>query len=318
MFLSIVIPVYNEAATLPMLFDRLLSTKDNLSNVVMQFIFVDDHSTDNSSELLKNFCLQHPFSKMIRLSKNSGSHVAIIAGLQLAEGDCALFMASDLQDPPELIRQLIDQWKAGNHIVWAVRAERQGIALSEKIFSNLTQKLISSLAGSKIILPPANADFALLDKKAVNAFLASVGSNPSLGVLISNLGFKTSEVAYIKAARQHGKSKWTLGKKLKAFADMFVASSFAPIRLMSYLGIACCLLGFIYGAKVIVEKLYQSISTDNTSLILVFILIIGGVQLLMLGILGEYLWRSLKESEKKPLYFVESEVNIVTTKREEK
>jgi polyisoprenyl-phosphate glycosyltransferase len=301
--LSIVIPVYNEEAVLPALWKRLCSFADRLTPLLTEIILVDDHSTDRSPELLKEFCQQDSRFRYARLAKNSGSHVAIVAGLSQARGACAVFLAADLQDPPELILQMFDFWRAGHHVVWAVREERHGVSKVDLFLSNTFYRLLNLLG--EVNLPPRGSDFALLDRKAIDALLQSAGSDPSIGGEIARLGFSSAQIKYTKEQRAAGASKWTLKKKLKAFADAFVSFSYAPLRAMSYLGMACSLLGFTYAFFVIVVRLTARTPVQGWASLIVVVLVLGGVQMMMLGILGEYLWRTLEAARRRPIYFFE-------------
>jgi dolichol-phosphate mannosyltransferase len=301
--LSIVIPVYNEEAVLPALWKRLCSFADRLTPLITEIILVDDHSSDRSPELLKQYCRQDSRFRYARLAKNSGSHVAILAGLAQARGQCAVFLAADLQDPPELILQMLDLWRGGHHVVWAVREERQGVSKLDLFLSNSFYRLLNLLG--EVHLPPRGSDFALLDRKVLGALLQSAGSDPSIGGEIARLGFSSTQIVYTKERRAAGNSKWTLKRKLKAFADAFVSFSYAPLRAMSYLGIACSLFGFAYALLVIVVRLTTRTPVQGWASLIVVVLVLGGVQMMMLGILGEYLWRTLEAARQRPAYFLE-------------
>jgi polyisoprenyl-phosphate glycosyltransferase len=301
--LSIVIPVYNEEAVLPALVERLRVFANRLTPLVTEIILVDDHSTDRSSELLKAACRQDSRFRYARLAKNSGSHVALVAGLGQSRGACAVFLAADLQDPPELIMQMLDLWRAGHHVVWAVREERQGISRIDMFLSNFFYRLLNLLG--EVNLPPRGSDFALLDRKAIDALLQSTGSNPSIGGEIARLGFSSAQISYTKEKRAAGGSKWTLKRKLKAFADAFVSFSYAPLRAMSYLGMLFSLLGFAYAVLVIILRLMTRTPVQGWASLIVVVLVLGGVQMMMLGILGEYLWRTLEAARQRPIYFLE-------------
>jgi dolichol-phosphate mannosyltransferase len=301
--LSIVIPLYNEEAVLPALRSRLCAFADQLTPLVTEIILVDDHSSDRSPELLKDFCQNDSRFRYARLAKNSGSHVATLAGLAQTRGSCAVFLAADLQDPPELILQMLNLWRSGHHVVWAVREERQGISKTDLFLANTFYRLLNLLG--EVNLPPRGSDFALLDRKAVDALLQSAGSDPSIGGEIARLGFSSTQISYTKEKRVAGSSKWTLKRKLKAFADAFVSFSYAPLRAMSYLGMACSLLGFAYALLVIVVRLTTRTPVQGWASLIVVVLVLGGVQMMMLGILGEYLWRTLEAARHRPTYFLE-------------
>ena len=163
---------------------------------------------------------------------------------------------------------------------------------------------------SDISLPPKGADFALLDRKVINSLLKSTGTKPSLGALISWLGFKQTEISYIKEARKFGKSSWTLTKKINALVDAFVGFSVLPLRVMSYLGFTFASLGFLYSLLLIVLKITSNKPIVGWTSIMVVVLILGGLQMLMIGVIGEYLWRNLEESRKRPLFLIEDKVGI--------
>lgn len=301
--LSIIIPVFNEEAVIPALVERLRSFVSRLTPLVVEIILVDDHSADRSPEILKEVCSSDPRFRYARLAKNSGSHVATLAGLARSRGACAVFLAADLQDPPELILQMLDLWRAGHHIVWAIREERHGVSRLDLFLANTTYRLLNLLG--EVDLPPRGSDFALLDRKAVNALMQSVGSDPSIGGEIARLGFSSAQIPYAKQNRAAGRSKWTLKRKLKAFADAFVSFSYAPLRAMSYLGMLFSLLGFAYALLVIVLRIMTRTPVQGWSSLIVVVLVLGGVQMVMLGVLGEYLWRTLEAARRRPTYFLE-------------
>jgi len=301
--LSIIIPVFNEEAVIPALIDRLRSFIERLTPLATEIILVDDHSADRSSELLKEVCCNDRRFRYARLAKNCGSHVAIMAGLARARGECAVFLAADLQDPPELILQMLDLWRGGHHIVWAVREERKGVSKLDVFLANTFYRLLNLLG--EVNLPPRGSDFALLDRKTIHALLQSAGSDPSVGGEIARLGFSSAQVCYTKEKRAAGGSKWTLKRKLKAFADAFVSFSYAPLRAMSYLGMIFSLVGFAYAVMVVVLRLITRAPVQGWSSLIVIVLVTGGVQMMMLGVLGEYLWRTLEAARHRPTYFLE-------------
>lgn len=305
--LSIIIPVYNESENIHILIDRINKFIVQL-NQPTEVLFIDDHSIDETSGLLKKYCEEDNNFKYIRLSKNAGSHIAIIAGLKYCKGDCAVFLAADLQDPPELIAQMLVKWEDHNDVVWAVRETTEGISIFEKIFSRLFYFLFN--IASDINLPPKGADFALLDRKVINSLLLSTGTKPSLGALISWLGFKQTEILYIKEARKFGKSSWTLTKKINALVDAFVGFSVLPLRIMSYVGFSVAFIGFLYSFFIIALRFMYDKPIVGWASIMVTVLILGGLQMLMLGVIGEYLWRNLEEARKRPLFSIEDQKGI--------
>ncbi|MBN2562490.1 MAG: glycosyltransferase family 2 protein [Phycisphaerae bacterium] len=301
--LDIVIPLLNEEENIPVLIARLQGVEGRLENAVVSVYCVDDHSMDRTRELLRDACEENPTFHYLRLSTNSGSHVAILAGLEQTRGDCAVFLAADLQDPPELIPKLLSHWRDGSHIVWAVREERAGISWTMRVLSNVFYWLLTRVC--RVRMQPRGSDFALLDRKVIDALLRSAGTNPSIGGAIARLGYDSAEVLYHKEPRKLGTSKWTWRAKLRAFADAFVSFSYVPLRAMSYVGMACSLLGFLYAFIVIIVRLITDEPIEGWASLMVVLLVMGGIQMTMLGILGEYLWRTLEAARHRPLYFLE-------------
>ncbi len=306
--ISVVIPVFNEAPGIPALVSRLLRLASGPGQDTWEFILVDDHSTDGTRTLLRDTCREHAGFRYLRLSSNCGSHVAILAGLEHARGDCAVFLAADLQDPPELVPEMLRLWRGGHHVVWAVRERREGISWMERSLSRIFYWLL--IRTGMVRLPPQGSDFALLDRKVVDALLQSAGSNPSIGGAIAQLGFFQAQIPYRKAPRTAGVSKWTLEKKLRAFADAFVSFTYVPLRFMSYLGILCSLGGFLYAAVVIGVRLGSDRPVEGWASLMIVVLVLGGIQMTMIGVLGEYLWRTLEAARRRPLYFAEDSMNL--------
>jgi glycosyltransferase involved in cell wall biosynthesis len=303
--LSIVIPVYNEEPGLALLLSRVtgLLTSLEQGGTPAEVILVDDHSADRSPELLKEACARDPRLRFLRLSRNSGSHVAILAGFEHARGRCGVFLAADLQDPPELIPKMLNLWQQGNSIVWAVRESREGISWRQKALAQTFYWLLNRLG--QVELPPTGSDFALLDRRAIDALLQAVGANPSLGGEIARLGFRQAQIPYTKEARKFGQSKWDLRRKLKGFSDAFVSFSYAPMRGMSYVGMFSSLIGFLYAFYILGMRVFVGHTIPGFASLMVAVLVIGGIQMTMLGVLGEYLWRTLDEARRRPRYFIE-------------
>lgn len=302
--LSIIIPVFNEEESLPHLTPRLDALVEQLRGAMdVEIWLVDDHSSDKTPEILRQICDENPRYNFIRLASNSGSHIAILAGLKQCTGDCVTMLAADLQDPPEIIPEMLEHWRNGNQVVWGVRAAREGISRRDIIFANLFYRTLNAFSNVK--LPPTGADYSLLDRVVIDALLRSVGANPSLALDIARLGFQQIEIPYTKEERKYGVSKWNLRKKLNAFADAFVTTSYMPLRLMSYVGMLVSSIGFIYAIVIIIFRLTNIVAVDGWAALMVIVLVFGGVQMMMLGIIGEYLWRTLEQARKRPLYFVE-------------
>lgn len=308
--ISVVIPCYNEAEGLPSLVRRLDQFVEKVERVAdIEVIVVDDHSGDGSNIVLRRLCSERSYLRFMRLSRNCGSHVAILAGLRYCKGDAAVFLAADLQDPPELILDMINRWKEGYDVVWAVREERLGVSKTSVFFSNMFYSLLNKM--TELHFAKKGADYALMDRKVVDGLLQSAGSKPSLGALISWIGFNQTEIPYKKEERKFGKSKWTLRKKLNAFADAFVGFSYLPMRFMSLIGFMAAVFGFFYAIFIVIMRFFIGDPIEGWASLMVAILIIGGLQMIMLGVLGEYLWRNLEESRKRPLFLIEDQTGIL-------
>jgi glycosyltransferase involved in cell wall biosynthesis len=301
--ISVVVPVFNEASNVVALVERMTALRRAIPCYDLDVLFVDDHSVDETPALLRRACAAEAGVRYIRLSRNSGSHLAILAGLEHARGDCAVFLAADLQDPPELIPRLLDAWQKGYHTVWAVREERDDIGRVELAASRAFYWLLNRFG--MVNIPPQGSDFALLDRMVVRALLDSAGTTPSLGGEIARLGFRQTTIPYRKGRRHTGVSKWTFERKVSASIDAFVAFSYVPLRFMAYVGIVCSVLGFMYAGVVVFLRVFSSRPIQGWASLIVVMLVMGGLQMIMLGVLGEYLWRTLEAARRRPRSFIE-------------
>jgi glycosyltransferase involved in cell wall biosynthesis len=302
-FLTIVTPAYNEAQNLPVLYQRLRSVLDDI-DVDWEWIVVDDHSTDGTFEVLTRLAGQDARLRGFRFSRNFGSHTAVTCGLNYARGDCAIVMAADLQDPPEEIPRLLAEWQHGAQVVWAVRARREGEGATYLGFARLYYALMRR-TGALRDLPAAGADFFLMDRCVIDAFNRFHESHVSILALITWMGFRQSHITYEKQARLHGRSGWNLEKKLKLVVDSITSFTYFPIRLMSYVGFITALLGFLYAGLVVFNAL-RGLPPQGWASLMVVVLVLGGIQMVMLGVLGEYLWRALDEARHRPRYLIEA------------
>ena len=307
--ISILIPLFNEALNLPVLVERLEAVIEPLgeSGYKFEVLFIDDHSTDETPRLIERILAQKQWSSLLRLSRNCGSYNALAAGLKYCTGACAIPMAADLQDPPEVIPELVANWRKGYDVVWAVRAERRGESWSTKLLARVFYWLMRRLAMPEI--PASGADFLLMDRKVIDAYNAIPERNSSFLAMIVWIGFRQTSIEYVKQARHAGESKWTLSKKLKLFVDSMVSFSYLPIRLTSCLGFVMALSGFAYALVVVVCRLYGWVLAGTGFAALMTVLLVGqGTILLTLGVLGEYLWRTFDEARGRPRYVVEEYV----------
>jgi polyisoprenyl-phosphate glycosyltransferase len=301
--LSIITPAYNEAANLPVLYKRLCQVC-TAAAIDWEWIIVDDHSTDNTFAVIADLTKANSRIQGVRFARNFGAHTAIRCGMQHAWGDCAVIMAADLQDPPETLPALLESWQAGHQVVWAVRGRREGEKVSTVGFARLYYFLMRHVVGFKE-MPATGADFFLLDRRVIDALCQFNESNVSLMALITWMGFRQGQITYDKQARLHGQSGWNLHKKLKLVVDSVTSFSYLPIRLMTYLGFSVALVGFLYAGLVIANALTGR-PAEGWSSLMVVVLVVGGLQMLMMGVLGEYLWRALDEARRRPRYIIEA------------
>lgn len=299
--ISVVIPLLNEEENLPRLFDRLCQVAQRLQPLQLEMVFVDDGSTDNSAKAIQALVTRNDRVRLIRLSRNFGSHAAIAAGFRHAAGDAITVMSADMQDPPELIVQMVAKWQEGYDTVWATRASRED-GLKNRFFSQVYHRLIRRLALPQ--MPAGGVDVCLVSRAVIESMGRFNERNTSIFCLIMWAGFKQCFIPYHREARQVGRSKWTLAKQLKLVVDSFVGFSFFPIRLISYLGLGVSLVGFLYALYIIVARLLWGRMGEGWASLMVAIVTLAGMQMLMLGIVAEYLWRTFDESRKRPPYIV--------------
>lgn len=302
--LSVVVPAFDEEANLPVLYDRLAGVLDQ-AEIAWELIIVDDHSADRTFEIACNLSRRDRRVRTCRLARNCGSHVAILCGMTKTTGETAAIMAADLQDPPEVLLALVDRWRSGAQVVWAVRGQRLGISWHERFTSQLFHSLMSRLL-RRPDLPAEGADFFLIDRTVVTALNQVGEANSNVYALVQWMGFRQDSLVYDKQPRLHGNSGWTLRKKIKLLIDSVTSFSYAPIRAMSWTGVCIALLGFLYAIWVIINWLIGNPSEGWSSLTII-VLVVGGIQMCMLGVLGEYIWRTLDEARRRPLYLIEAD-----------
>lgn len=304
---SIVTPAFQEVESVEELHRRISEVMGEVG-LPWEWVVVDDHSSDGTYKMLCGIGERDPHVKAIRLARNSGAHMALTCALRAAAGDCTIALAADLQDPPEIIPQLLEQWRAGHDIVWAVRGTREGESATKIGSSRVYYWIMRKVVGLED-LPATGADCFLIGRRALDAFCDFRETNVSVLALLNWIGFRQTHIVYAKHARARGSSGWTLRKKLKLLVDSVTAFSHVPIRMMSYLGFVVAAVGFLYAIVVIINAFVGEPPQGWTALI-VIVLVIGGILMLMLGVLGEYLWRSLDESRKRPQFIVETTHNI--------
>ncbi len=303
MRVSILTAFLNEASSLPAFRERL-SEVLRAEAIEYEIVLVDDHSDDDGPTFAKDWAAQDPRVKYLRLSRNCGSHAAYSAGLAHCSGDCAILLAADLQDPPETIPALLAEWRNGYDVVWAARAAREGESWSTKFFAAVYYGLMRRVAVAE--MPATGADFLLMDRKVIAAYNRISEKHTSFLAMILWMGFRQKTIEYVKARRHAGRSKWTLSKKLKLFIDSLVSFSYLPIRIMSALGMIMSGSGFLFAAYVLAGRLLGWVTPNTGYAALMVTLLVGqGMIIAMLGVLGEYVWRTFDEARGRPRYIVE-------------
>jgi polyisoprenyl-phosphate glycosyltransferase len=302
MLYSIVIPVYNEAEVLPALYDRLTRVMEGLVEPY-EIIFVNDGSQDDSTLLLRDFQARDERVKFLSFSRNFGHQIAITAGLDYSSGQAAVVMDADLQDPPEVVPQLIEQWRKGYDIVFAVRAKRQGESLFKRATAALFYRLFRRMAATEI--PLDAGDFRLMSRRAVEALQSIRERNRFIRGLAGWIGFRQATVTFVRDVRQAGETKYPLKKMLRFALNGLLSFSLVPLQLASYLGFLISSIGFFYIVYAIGLKLFTDRVVWGWTSVMVAVLFLGGVQLVSLGIIGEYIGRIYEEVKQRPLYVVD-------------
>jgi dolichol-phosphate mannosyltransferase len=301
---SIVVPIYNEVETIDELCRRLHSSLSQINDY--EIVAVDDASTDGSWELLRSQAARDLRIRVARLSRNFGHQIAISAGLDLARGDAVVVMDGDLQDPPEVIPSLLAKWREGYDVVYAVRTERGGEGWFKRASAAVFYRLLRVLA--QVDIPAQAGDFRLLSRRAVDAIGAMPEQARFLRGMAAWIGFRQIAVPYRRDPRYAGATKYPIRRMLRLAADAVTSFSAAPLRLVSALGFTFV----IFCGGYLVYVLYVHFLTDRTvegwTTVVVLILLIGGIQLLSLGIVGQYVARVFDEAKRRPLYLFDSVV----------
>lgn len=309
---SIIIPVYYNELNLPDTIPQLLDLSKELTDTRLELVFVNDGSGDRSLEVLLDFQSSHPETiSVVNLTRNFGSMAAIQAGFTVATGDCVGMISADLQDPPELFLDMLRHWQNGSKAIFGVRQDREEYGL-QKLFSNGYYSLIRRLAIQDY--PDGGFDFFLVDHQVIEELNKIQEKNTNIMTLIYWLGYKPIMIPYIRRNRKKGKSRWTLAKKIKLFIDTFVAFSYFPIRALSLTGLLVAIGSFFYGLFILFYWLFYGIPVQGYVPIMLVITFTSGIQMTMLGVLGEYLWRTLDEVRRRPPYVIDEVYTVEKSK----
>ncbi len=300
--ISIIIPAYNEEESLPHLYERLEKLMSSMENYEFEILFVNDGSKDNTISLIKEYREKDNRISYVDFSRNFGKEIAMIAGLDYAKGDCVIFMDADLQDPPELIPELVKYWEEGYDDVYAKRNSRKGETWLKKFTSKMYYRVLQHL--TNVPIQEDTGDFRLLDRRCVNALRKMRESQRCSKSMFSWIGYKKKEVLYDRDPRVAGQTKWNYKKLVDLAIDGITSFTTSPLRISTYVSIPTFMILFIYFIYVIAKCIVTSTAIQAYQAIILLILFFSGVQILLFGIIGEYLGRIFNESKNRPLYLV--------------
>ena len=301
--LSIVSPAYNEAENLCEFYSRVIDATNNL-NLEIEIIYINDGSQDSTIDIITKQRQIDSRITIIDLSRNFGKEIALTAGLDYSSGDAAIVIDADLQDPPELIPKLVEKWREGYDVVNAKRIKRKGESLLKKVMSYIYYRLLFYL--SDINVPKDTGDFRLLNKNALDALLKLREKHRYMKGLFVWVGFKQKEIEYEREARFKGKTKWGFFSLFNLAFDGLTSFSIMPLRLASTIGFLSALIGFFYGTVIVFKTLFFHEPVAGFTSLVVLVTFFGGIQLLSIGIIGEYIGRIFNETKNRPLYVVKN------------
>jgi len=302
---SLVVPVFNEAEVLGTFYQRATGALSALDGMTYEILFVDDGSRDSSYQQLAKLAAEDPRIRVLKLSRNFGHQIAISAGIDYAKGDCVVIMDADLQDPPEVVATMIDQWRQGFDVVYGVRSDRAGETPIKLVTATMFYRLLGRLTNIHI---PANVgDFRLMSRRVVDQLKQLREKDRFVRGLVSWVGFPQTGITYKRDPRYAGETKYPFRKMITFAFDGITSFSTMPLRLATWTGYASAILAVLYLLSVFVQKLLGH-TVEGWATIMVAMLFMGSVQLICLGILGEYLGRIFNEVKPRPMYVLEKEL----------
>lgn len=308
--LSLVVPAHNEAETLPLFFDRVVPVLRRIG-LPFEILFVDDGSRDETNAVILAYRVRHPEVRLLTLSRNFGKEAALTAGLEHATGNAVIPFDADLQDPPELIENMVRLWNEGYDVVLGKRRDRSTDTMAKRLSAQAFYRLMSKI--THVPIPENCGDFRLMDRKVVDALLSFPERNRFMKGLMAACGFKTTEVAYDRPERAAGDTKFN-GWKLWNFAlDGITSFTTMPLRVWTYIGVSVAGLAFLYAGWIVAKTLIWGVVTPGYATMLTIILLLGGIQLIGIGVLGEYIGRIFAETKRRPIYLVAEKHGFAAT-----
>ena len=311
--ISVVVPVFNEEEIIDLFYERAKNVLGGMHELSWEIVFVDDGSSDGSYTKLSALASRDPNVKVLKFSRNFGHQIAITAGVDEARGDCVVVIDSDLQDPPEVIPSMVEQWRQGYDVVYGVRSEREGETAMKLMTASMFYRLLGRLTNVQI---PANVgDFRLMSRRVVDQLKLLREKDRFVRGLVSWVGFNQTGVTYHREARQAGVTKYPLRKMIKFAFDGITSFSTAPLKLATWTGYLAALAAVLYLISVFVQRAL-GITVEGWATIMVAMLFLGSVQLICLGILGEYLGRIFNEVKPRPMYVVQERIGLDEPRRQ--
>src|ERR671933_84106 len=308
--LSVVVPLYNEELNVDYLFERLRSVLNRL-NMTYEIVCVNDGSRDNTLSCLIEHHHQDTRIKVVNLSRNYGKEIALSAGLDHANGEAVVPIDADLQDPPELIEKLVEKWREGYDVVYATRRSRQGESWLKRFTANAFYRIIDSI--SRVTIPRDTGDFRLLDRCVVEAIKQLPERNRFMKGLFAWVGYKQTSVLFDRPSRHKGETKWNYWRLWNFALDGITSFSLLPLKVWSYIGLLVAIPSFFYASFLVLRTLLFGADLPGYASIMVAVLFLGGVQLVSLGVIGEYLGRVYEEVKGRPLYLVREAYGFEST-----
>lgn len=300
---TVLVPAYNEQDVLHLLYGRLKTIMDEQTNYNFEVLFVNDGSKDETLKIIQDLRKTDNRICYLNLSRNYGKETAMMAGFDYAKGDCVIIIDADLQDPPELIPQMLEYWEQGYDDVYAKRKSRKGETFLKKFTSKMYYKTLQGM--TNIEIQKDTGDFRLLDRRCVEALKQIRESQRYTKGLFSWIGYNKKEILFDRDPRAAGQTKWNYGKLINLSIDGLTSFTTSPLRWAAIIGLLVSFAGFIYMLVIIFKTIFYGIDVPGYSSTLVVILFLGGIQLIFLGVIGEYLGRAFYETKNRPLYFVD-------------
>jgi glycosyltransferase involved in cell wall biosynthesis len=306
-FLSVVVPMYNEEEVIEVTYRRLKTVLDKLGETY-EIVFVNDGSRDRTADIVRSLCAEDRRVKLVEFSRNFGHQIAVTAGMDHASGRTVVLIDADLQDPPELIADMVAKWREGYDVVYGKRIERKGESWFKKLTAAAFYRLLRSM--TSVNIPVDTGDFRLMDRKVSDALTSMRERSRFIRGLVSWAGFKQTSVDYVRDERFAGETKYPLRKMIRLSLDAMTSFSTRPLKIASVLGFVLSAVGFVYLFVVLYQRLFTDTTTQGWTSMIAISLLFHGITLSLLGVLGEYIGRTYEESKGRPLYLVAEAVNF--------